>query len=114
MTDPQTTPEQALATVAAELSASASEALLDPTGTPLTLRGAIKSVLTKVTLPLSLQDRPHTPAQTDDLYGHVLSLRAEQLITQALVTDLAAALGRDVTALRANAIASLQSGASNA
>lgn len=55
----------------------------------------------------SLDERPHAPTQSDDLLGHLLSLRAEHLVTQAILTDLAAALGRDVNAIRASVLGSL-------
>ena len=99
MSTPQT-PQQALAVVAQELSASASDPLLDNDGTPFTLRGAIKRILWKVNFLLPLSNRPVPPTQKDDLYGHVLSLRAEHLFTQAILADLAARLGTDVVAIR--------------
>jgi hypothetical protein len=110
----QMTPEQALGVVAQELSASASTPLLDNNGTPFTLRGAIGRILWKVNFLLPLLNRPVSPNQTDDLYGHVLSMRVEGLITQAILADLAAKAGSDVTTLRNNVIASLNptSGAS--
>jgi len=100
MSDP-ITPAQLLAQVANELSASAAQPLPDPNGNPLTLRGAVAAVLTKVTLPLRLNDRPRTPTQNDDLYGHILSLRAEQLQTQALVEALCKAASIDVDSIKA-------------
>jgi hypothetical protein len=93
-----------------ELSASASTPLLDndDPAKSFTLRGAIGRILWKVNQTLPLTGRPVAPTVKDDLYGQVLSLRAEQLITQAIITDLAARLGSDVKTLRANAIASFQ------
>jgi hypothetical protein len=101
MTTPsQMTPQQAFATLTQELSASGSQPLLDNDGTKFTLRTAIARILWKVNFLLPLKSRPLPPTQSDDLYGHVLSLRAEHLITQAILTDLAARLGTDVTAIR--------------
>jgi hypothetical protein len=101
MTTPsQMTPQQAFATLTQELSASGSQPLLDNDGTKFTLRTAIARILWKVNFLLPLKSRPLPPTQPDDLYGHVLSLRAEHLITQAILTDLAARLGTDVTAIR--------------
>lgn len=95
------TPAQLLAQVAAELSASAAEPLSGPDGNRLTLRGALAAVLTKVTLPLRLNDRPRPATKDDDLYGHVLSMRAEQLQTQALVEALCKASSIDVDSVKA-------------
>jgi hypothetical protein len=106
MTTPST-PQQALAILTQELSASASTPLLDNDGSKFTLRGAIARILWKVNFLLPLNDRPKPPNVPDDLYGHVLNLRAEGLITQAILTDLAARLGTDVTTLRKNTIAGL-------
>lgn len=97
----QMTAQQAFSTLTTELSASGSQPLLDNDGTKFTLRGAIGRILWKVNFLLPLVNRPLPPTQADDLYGHVLSLRAEHLITQAILTDLAARLGTDVTTLRA-------------
>lgn len=108
----QMTPEQALGVVAQELSASASTPLLDNDGTKFTLRGAIARILWKVNFLLPLNNRPVSPTQTDDLYGHVLNLRAEGLITQNIVTNLAAKLGLDVTTLRQDVLNNLNKGAS--
>jgi hypothetical protein len=113
MTAPsQTTPQQAFQTLTTELSASGSQPLLDNDGTKFTLRGAFGRILWKVNFLLPLANRPLPPTKLDDLYGHVLSLRAENLINQVIITDLAAALGRDVTTLRQQAIASFNVSAS--
>lgn len=106
MTTPAT-PQQAMAILATELAASASTPLLDNDGSTFTLRGAIGRILWKVNFLLGLKGRPVAPNRPDDLYGHVLSLRAEHLVTQAILTDLAARLGTDVVSLRAQVIASL-------
>ena len=107
-----TTPQQAFQTLIQELSGSGSQPLLDNDGTKFTLRGAIGRILWKVNFLLPLKNRPISPNQTDDLYGHVLSLRAENLINQAILTDLAAALGRDVKTLRQQVINNLNGSAS--
>ena len=92
-----TTPNQAFQVLMTELSASASQPLLDNDGTKFTLRGAIGRILWKTNFLLPLASRPVSPNKKDDLYGHVLSMRAEHLQTQAIVADLAARLGTDVT-----------------
>lgn len=102
-----TSPQQTLSILTQELSASASTSLLDNDGSKFTLRGAIGRILWKVNFLLPLANRPVPPTQPDDLYGHVLSLRAEQLVTQAVLTDLAARLGTDVATIRKNVLASL-------
>jgi hypothetical protein len=106
MTDPnQMSPQQAFQILTQELAASASDPLLDNDGTTkFTLRQAVKRILWKINFLLPLANRPLPPTQTDDLYGHVLSLRAEHLITQAIITDLAARLGTDVKTLRQNVL----------
>lgn len=109
----QMTPQQAFQTLTNELAASASDPLLDNDGTKFTLRQAIKRILWKVNYLLPLANRPKSPTQTDDLYGHVLSLRAEQLITQTVLFNLASKLGVDVATLRAQVIASLNVSASS-
>src|SRR5579875_2861077 len=100
MTTPQTTPQQAFQTLIQELSGSGSQPLLDNDGTKFTLRGAIGRMLWKLNFLLPLANRPISPPQTDDLYGHLLSLRPEHLLPQAILTVLAAVLGRDVKPLR--------------
>lgn len=97
MTTPQS-PQEAFGYLMQELSASASDPLLDndDPNRKFTLRGAIKRILWKVNQLLPLANRPVDPTKPDDLYGHVLSMRVEQLQTQAVVADLAARLGTDV------------------
>jgi hypothetical protein len=109
MTNPaQMTPQQAFQILTQELSASGSQPLLDNDGTTkFTLRGAIARILWKVNFLLPLANRPLSPTQADDLYGHVLSLRAEHLITQAVLVNLAARLGTDVTTIQNQVKASL-------
>jgi hypothetical protein len=102
-----TTANQALAVIIPELSASGETPILDVDGTTtLTLRQAVSRVFSKITTILTLSQRPVSPPAGDDLYGHILSMRAEQLITQAIVADLASSMGRDVNTLIANAKAS--------
>jgi hypothetical protein len=111
--DAALTPQQAFQTLVQELSASGSQPLQDNDGSLFTLRGAIARILWKVNFLLPLINRPLPPTQTDDLYGHVLSMRAEGLITQALVTDMAARVGSDVATIRANVLANLTPPASS-
>lgn len=101
------TPQEAYATLIQELSASGSLPLLDNDQSKFTLRGAIGRILWKVNFLLPLASRPVDPKVKDDLYGHVLSLRAEHLITQAILTDLAARLGTDVATIRTNVLKGL-------
>ena len=96
-----------LTRLAAELSASGAEPIIDPEGTALTLRQAVSSVFGKVRTILRLDgDRPRDPRAGDDLYGHVLNTRAEGLITQALVAEIVTKINnpnyqmRDVQAIR--------------
>lgn len=111
MADP--TPQETFAILMKELSASASSPL--DASTPhlkqetRTLRQAIGVILWKCAAALTLSDyggRPRSPKEADDLFGHVLSMRAEGLITQAILADLAARLGTDVKKIRDDAIAS--------
>lgn len=44
-------------------------------------------------------DRPRHPAKADDLLGHLLSMRAEILFTQALTATIATKLGIDIEAI---------------
>lgn len=105
-----TTPQQTFQTLVTELSASGSAPLLDndDPAKPFTLRTAISRILWKVNQTLGLTNRPKDPKVKDDLFGQVLNLRAEQLITQAIITDLAARLGTDVNTIRTNVIAGIQ------
>lgn len=94
MTQPDSDPIYQLAQ---ELSASQSSPLTAPDGkTQLTLREAVSFILEKTTRSLTLHNRPVQPTLPDDLYGHILSLRAEQLQTQALIAALCQHLGLDV------------------
>lgn len=112
MTTPAT-PEQALTVLIQELSASGDTPLTASTDTVpapnLTLRAAINAILwiTNAAVDMKGTDdatpRPFPPTQADTILGHILSLRAEVLQTQAIVADLASALGRDVTTLMNNA-----------
>jgi len=109
MTDPnQTTLPQSLQTLLQELAASSSTPLTDNDGTRMSLRQAIARLLWKENFLLPLTNRPVAPTQPDDQYGHTLSTRAEGLITQAILVDLAARLGTDVNAIRAQVIASFK------
>jgi hypothetical protein len=90
-----------LALLITELSASGSLPLPaeDPAQANLTLRGAIQAILWKETFELDLTDRPRSPSLKDDAYGHLLSMRAEGLITQALVTAVAEAAKVDTASV---------------
>lgn len=101
MTNPQMTPQQLFSLLLSELSASGSVPLPaeDPTKPNLTLRQAIAAILWKNTTVLNLFQRPRNPATTDDLFGHVLNLRAENLQNQALLAALCAANKIDVPSI---------------
>lgn len=64
----------------------------------LDLRAAINAILWKTNAAVDMRgtsgpsERPFKPATPDDLLGHVLSLRAEQLQTQSLLSALITAL----------------------
>lgn len=98
MPDSSMTPEQLFQLLITELSASGSVPLpANEPGKPnLTLREAIAAILWKNTFLLRLTDRPRNPKITDDLYGHVLNLRAENLQNQALLAALCERFGIDV------------------
>lgn len=91
-----------------ELAASGDDPITAPDGSPRTLRGAIKDVFTKTRTVLTLSGRPVDPRRGDDLYGHVLSLRAEVLILRGIITRLAQAQGVDVDAATKQVLAALQ------
>ena len=103
MTAPQETPQQLFALLLAELSASGSVPLpAEEPGKPnLTLREAVAAILWKSTFQLGLGDRPRDPSEKDDLYGHVLSLRAETLQNQALLAALCDVVKIDVKSVLA-------------
>lgn len=101
MTTPQETPQQLFALLLSELSASGSVPLpAEEPGKPnLTLREAIAAILWKNTFQLDLADRPRNPNEKDDLYGHILSLRAEGLQNQALLVALCDVVKIDVKSI---------------
>lgn len=107
------TPQETLATLVQELSASGN-APINPSTDDLaqpdfTMRQAVARILWKESAAVNLKGgRPESPLTADDQLGHVLSLRAEVLILTAIVTDLAARLGTDVVTIRNNVIASLK------
>lgn len=65
----------------------------------LTLREAVAKILDSTSSLSGLTERPLPPKDSDDLRGHVLSLRAEHLTTLALVAGLADHLGVDINSL---------------
>jgi chromosome condensin MukBEF MukE localization factor len=99
-----------LADVLKEMSASgAAPAILSPEGKSLTLRQAVAEMFGKVRAVLSLSGRPRDPRAGDDLYGHLLSLRAENLILLEVVFELARQQDIDPQEIRNRVIASLSS-----
>lgn len=113
---PDLTADQVLSYLITQLSASGDTPLTAATNTVpapnLTLRGAINAILwiTNAAVDMKGTDdatgRPFLPTEPDTILGHILSLRAEVLQTQAILADLASSLGRDVPTLLANAKAS--------
>lgn len=106
---PDMTPQQLFDLLVKELSASGSEPILDNDGKKMTLRQAVARILWKENFLLPLNDRPVDPKKKDDQYGHVLSTHAIALQNQAILADLAGALGRDVPELLAQVKASITS-----
>jgi hypothetical protein len=97
MTTPNDSAWDAATKLAEELSGSQSIPLLAADQkTKLSLREAIALILGKTNYTLDLTNRPISPKREDDLFGHILSLRAENLQTLALVVALADHLGIDV------------------
>ena len=93
---PPSDPNVLLSQVAEDLSASGVPALTVPDNpNKLDLREAVSEILDKTTEILDLSHRPEDPKIADDLFGHVLSLRAEHLTTMAIVAALADHLGID-------------------
>jgi hypothetical protein len=82
-----------------ELSASGSILITTPEGKNLTLREAIGEIFEKERDWFGLEARPRHPNKTDDQLGHILSSRAEGLITQSLVVAIADKFGIDTQAI---------------
>lgn len=100
MTNPQPslTPEQLLALLTQELSASGSILLTSENGgPPLTFREAVAAILWKQTTLLPLTNRPVPPTTPDDNYGHILSTHAITLQLLALVAAIATQMNIPVT-----------------
>jgi hypothetical protein len=76
-------------------------------GSAATLGQMASAIYWKETTPLTLAHRPLPITQADDQYGHTLSARAEGLVTQALIADLAKRLGTNVETVTASVLASL-------
>lgn len=91
-----------------ELAASGDVPITAPDGTPRTLRQAIADVFDKTRRVLRLDGRPVDPRKGDDLFGHVLSIRAEVQILRTLLTELARQQGVDVDALVDQTLKALQ------
>lgn len=81
--------EELISLLVKELSASGSVAILDNDGKKRTLRQALEAIHWKEIKTLRLgSDRPRHPQEEDDQYGHILSSRAEGLMTLALLDRL--------------------------
>jgi len=83
------TPQQLYELLLKELAASASTPILTPEGDKLTLREAIEQIFVKERGMHDIKGRPRHPKEKDDQLGHVLSMRAEGLFTQAVVVAIA-------------------------
>ena len=94
------TAQEVLELVAQQLAASGDVKLSLPDGSNVTLREALGVVLWKESAQLRLDGRPVSPTVEDDQYGHVLSTRAEHLVTQALIEELCAKTGINTAAIR--------------
>lgn len=95
---PTLTPEQLLALITQELTASGNTLLTSHDGgPPLTLRQAIAALLWKTTFPLNLSNRPLPPTAQDDAYGHILTTHAISLQVLALVAAMSQTMGIPVT-----------------
>lgn len=82
--------------VAAELSASGEIPLQsNEEGPRLSMRGAISAILWKLTKRLDLAGRPIPAEQPDDIFGQILSLRAEVRQLRAIVDSIARDGGED-------------------
>lgn len=90
----------ALEKVASELSASGAIPLQsNEEGPRLSMRGAISAMLWKLTKRLDLAGRPIPPEEPDDIFGQILSLRAEVRQLRALVEAIARDGGEDPDAI---------------
>jgi hypothetical protein len=113
------TPQQLLALLTSELSASGSQPInastaANPDEPNKTLRQAIGEIYWGTQALVDLKgagsaygDRPWPPNVPDNLLGQILSLRAEGLITQALLAALAEAAGIDTAKVIEEARAAL-------
>jgi hypothetical protein len=114
---PQMTPQQAFQILTQELSASGSFPINAATNTVpapnLTLREAIAAIHWRLNASVDLKgtggstERPFDPSKSDDILGHILDIHVIALQVLALLSDLAAASGRDVPTILAKVEASL-------
>lgn len=102
-----------IADIARELAASDEPITAVGVSKKVTLRGAIANIYWKATSVLTLADRPRAPKEADDQFGHILSIRAEILVNQALLEAIIARINDpgagliDVTAIREAALKEL-------
>lgn len=99
-------PVALFALLAQELSASGSTPLTAATDTVpaphLSARGALQAILWITNAAVDMKgtsgpsERPFPPGTPDTILGHILSLRAEQLQTQALLSALITAVAPKV------------------
>lgn len=76
-------------TLVAELAASNAPITAVGVQGKVTLRQAIANIYWKLSSVLTLAGRPRSPNAGDDQFGHVLSMRAETLVNQAILTAIA-------------------------
>lgn len=96
-----------------QLAASADIKIISSEGEELTLREAVEQMFVKLRTIYSLYGRPRSPLQPDDLYGHVMNARAEGLVTQQLIAQLAAKSGINVDQVRSSVMNNLNQGGQN-
>jgi len=99
--DDDMTPQEVLELVAKELAVSGSIPIVIK-GKNVSLREGIAEVVRQEKAEYTLANRPGAPMAADDQYGHTMSARAEGLITQAIVKELAVKSGIDVAAIVAD------------
>jgi hypothetical protein len=92
-------PQQMYDLLLKELSVSGSIPIVTPDGQKISLRAAIGQIYLKECGLYDLKGRPHHPSKPDVQLGHLQSLRAENLFTQALMVALADHYGLDTAAI---------------
>jgi Domain of unknown function (DUF4185) len=96
------TPQETYELLLRELAASGSTEILTATGEKLTLREAVGEIYAQECSLQSLKGHPLHPRESAPQLDHILSGRAEELFTQAVVVAIADHLGLDVGAIYAS------------